>query len=506
MKLTVKNFGPIREARNVEISPMTIFVGPSNTGKSYLAMLIYSIIKVVAEDGYAWGMINRIRGGRKNYPEQSANPGKSQNSEPAEIGISFSIWAEAISDAWKHQLVYCFGEEGKNLIEGKNGGNDFSVRISDHENQLVLDLTSPTNSRLTPQKQKQLFKSINAEVILRLTDDHKEYTGEDATEEPDDNELFAAFFDDYYPEIILEQFQTILLPWIPPGLLNDAYYLPAVRGGIMQSHRTLVSTLIERAPMAGLSDTLPIPLFNGVFSDFLKKLINISNEGYGRTKTRHLRGSRQSSYTVSDIRQEEQQKITEFGRKNIEQHILHGEIDVQRSEARYPDFRYKYKEGDRKYDIPVMNASSSVSELAPVSLFMRHYVCPGDLFIVEEPEAHLHPAAQRKISDVLVQLSNVGVKVLVTTHSDNVMEQISNYVYAADLPGSKLTKLDEEKCSVYLFKPGKGGKKTTVKKIPFDPETGLLTQDHLDVSSSLYNETVELMEQRDNAGSQTDIS
>jgi len=133
-------------------------------------------------------------------------------------------------------------------------------------------------------------------------------------------------------------------------------------------------------------------------------------------------------------------------------------------------------------------------------------VCPDDLFIVEEPEAHLHPAAQRDISDVLVRLVNAGVNVLVTTHSDNILEQVSNFIYAADLSGSKLTKLDEEKCSVYLFKPGRGANETTVKKIPFDPETGLVTQDHLDVSSALYNETVNLMEKRENAGSQTDIS
>ena len=44
MKLTVKNFGPIRKA-TVDVKPMTVFVGPSNTGKSYLAMLIYTIAK-----------------------------------------------------------------------------------------------------------------------------------------------------------------------------------------------------------------------------------------------------------------------------------------------------------------------------------------------------------------------------------------------------------------------------------------------------------------------------
>ena len=61
MKLTVKNFGPIREARNIDISPMTIFVGPSNTGKSYLAMLIYSIFEVFSDEEYSWRIFRLIR-------------------------------------------------------------------------------------------------------------------------------------------------------------------------------------------------------------------------------------------------------------------------------------------------------------------------------------------------------------------------------------------------------------------------------------------------------------
>ena len=43
-RLVVKNFGPIEKA-DVELRPLTIFVGPSNTGKSYLAILIYALNK-----------------------------------------------------------------------------------------------------------------------------------------------------------------------------------------------------------------------------------------------------------------------------------------------------------------------------------------------------------------------------------------------------------------------------------------------------------------------------
>ena len=44
LTLSVKNFGPIYSAE-VELRPLTVFVGPSNTGKSYLAILIYALHK-----------------------------------------------------------------------------------------------------------------------------------------------------------------------------------------------------------------------------------------------------------------------------------------------------------------------------------------------------------------------------------------------------------------------------------------------------------------------------
>lgn len=42
LTLKVRDFGPIARA-NIDLRPMTVFVGPSNTGKSYLAILIYAL-------------------------------------------------------------------------------------------------------------------------------------------------------------------------------------------------------------------------------------------------------------------------------------------------------------------------------------------------------------------------------------------------------------------------------------------------------------------------------
>lgn len=51
-------------------------------------------------------------------------------------------------------------------------------------------------------------------------------------------------------------------------------------------------------------------------------------------------------------------------------------------------------------------------------------VKPGDLLIIENPEAHLHPAAQAKIGKMLAIAANNGVQVIIETHSDHILNGI----------------------------------------------------------------------------------
>lgn len=49
---------------------------------------------------------------------------------------------------------------------------------------------------------------------------------------------------------------------------------------------------------------------------------------------------------------------------------------------------------------------------------------PGDLIIIENPEAHLHPSAQSKIGMLLALAAQNGVQVIVETHSDHLLNGI----------------------------------------------------------------------------------
>ena len=49
---------------------------------------------------------------------------------------------------------------------------------------------------------------------------------------------------------------------------------------------------------------------------------------------------------------------------------------------------------------------------------------PGAVFVVENPEAHLHPSAQSDIGKFLVRLAASGVQTIIETHSDHVLNGV----------------------------------------------------------------------------------
>ena len=84
---------------------------------------------------------------------------------------------------------------------------------------------------------------------------------------------------------------------------------------------------------------------------------------------------------------------------------------------------------------------------------------------VEEPELHLHPAAQVKMSQILAVLVNAGFRVVVTTHSLSIVYSLNNLLLARKRfqvsPGRGLPdpamRLRVEDVAVYNFSDGVPG-------------------------------------------------
>lgn len=63
---------------------------------------------------------------------------------------------------------------------------------------------------------------------------------------------------------------------------------------------------------------------------------------------------------------------------------------------------------------------------------------PGDLLLIENPEIHLHPAAQSRLAKLFAHLSAQGVQLIVETHCEHLINRLRYEVYRRTLPAEAL--------------------------------------------------------------------
>ena len=495
LELEVSDFGPIVEAK-IDLRPLTVFVGPSNTGKSYLAILIYALHRYLS--GGVWAGRRHLPGNAQmfrragveklfkktinEFTELAGQMVAAKGRSPFEEGIVLpSFVMDVLRSGFGEQGEYlgneigrCFGIEkaGALIRKGTKGATRIVFRRHN------ADELTPIDNLLTISARTSEFKTIipeSTQMRIGVGDDDfpREYLRRMAMEvistvgQEEDRKDFFAWR-------LLEALTDHVRPQIVGPLDLPAFYLPADRTGVMHAHSVVVSALIESAAMTGLRPAARMPMLSGVLADFLEQLIELDRSPYGRRNPRH------------DLDTQ------------IEKAILGGSIGVDRSEAiSYPHFTYR-PEGWKK-SLSLMNASSMVSELAPVVLYLRHMVGPGNVLIVEEPESHLHPAMQVEFTRQLAALVKKGIRVIVTTHSEWVLEELANIVRRFKLSTSDRKKtsgakiaLHPDQVGAWLFKQKKRPKGSVVEEVKMDDETGLYPTDYDAVSEELYNESVNI--------------
>lgn len=82
--------------------------------------------------------------------------------------------------------------------------------------------------------------------------------------------------------------------------------------------------------------------------------------------------------------------------------------------------------------VPFHLVASVVKSLASVVMLLRSEARPGDLLIIDEPELNLHPKAQRAVVRVLAKAVNLGLKLILSTHSDFIVRELSQLVMLSD--------------------------------------------------------------------------
>ncbi len=97
------------------------------------------------------------------------------------------------------------------------------------------------------------------------------------------------------------------------------------------------------------------------------------------------------------------------------------------------------------------------SQIVPV-LVAGYNLSSGDTFIVEEPEIHLHPKAQAELGDFFVELHERGVQSIIETHSEHMIIRLQKHVASGRIKPADIC--------VYYTEPTLEGK--TIKRLELD--------------------------------------
>ena len=471
--VSVSNLGPLRAA-SVELRPLVLLIGANNTGKTYFATVIQRVLEAPAlglRTAYSTALRRRAlqemprgveallryemgpigAGAQTKLLEEEDFDFDDESIEWARKAISDSLMAFAQN--LQQGLQYAFGVTVDQLYRrtpsGRraHGGCHLCVQNANPRWRVDIDLASDEISIEQPDALDWLrrLRSHVVGVVGQREVRHR--------------------------SVIMERFMYSATPlW---GLFDDwpsnSVHLPAGRTGIMQSYQVLASSVVRQSAVAGIRP-IEVPTLPGTAADFLSLLLTFSE-----------RQTRSASRA---------------GRSDIDRAVADFESDISvgvRADSEFQEDRVVVVTPEGTF--PLSRTSSMVSELAPILLTARYVLNKGDELIVDEPEAHLHPAMQTKIARFFASLSNQGVRLVLTTHSDFFLSELNNLIRSKAIGprgGVQLPLVGErvDPGDVFVLRFDRTSHGCVASELPVDPVEGIDQSLFADVVGNLYEESL----------------
>ncbi len=377
MKVNIKNLGPIKNAE-FDISNFTAITGYNNTGKTYISYAIYGFLKI-------W-----------------SSSTKSLELEQETSKFIDDGFLKIDLKEYKNQVIKNFEELTKRYSE--NIYNIFSANEDEFKDVSFNISINP--SEITFENSIESEVTVKGKSILTVR--------KDAESSFLNFKLIANVDEELPPKYIISD---IISKHINEGLLSD--FLP--NPYIITSERTGINIFQNE-----------LDINKNVFFD---KLIQNKTGKFDLNPFEYIkevfdRYSLPIKDSIDRIRDVEKDfKKNSFIAKNHPQIIKKLEnstgVGYKNNKGQY---FITYKEGRKKIALPIYLGSSSSRALFDLYLYIKHNAKKGQLLIIDEPELNLHPSIQIQVARLLASLSNIGIKVMITSHSDYIVKEINNLI------------------------------------------------------------------------------
>ncbi len=461
-KLTVDGFGKIEHAE-VDVRPLTLFVGPNNSGKSYLASLIWGIVAMQGELELAKGpeleaceaWIAKHFGDGSKPAEELLGPDEIAKFDNLFEKMTFENRGALVREIF-HDEISLKRFTFRNLTSVRPSKWRWSGRDRAGESSFVISYDSPNRYQawrdwLVPST-AQDSASLRHQALRSLLR-------------------------------ILSYGPLALSGNGSRGMLHPSpVYLPASRTGLVQLYKATARLGMIDAHRRDANTPRWLDLTEPTFKFLDLLAFGLMDDGVRRTG----------------------------GEAELLESALTGRVEMVPTMG-VNEFRYHPSGGE--HSLPMKLSSALVTELAPLIFVLRN-LSHFQMLILEEPEAHLHPELQRLVAQVIVRLVRKGLIVVITTHSADFCQQINNFMKLGALSPDKRAEaqkkfgyesqdyLELDDVSGYEFKLDATGEHTDVIPMKKTP-AGLVMPTF---NKSLSNLTDEVFALQDLLAEQDDAS
>jgi len=107
-------------------------------------------------------------------------------------------------------------------------------------------------------------------------------------------------------------------------------------------------------------------------------------------------------------------------------------------------------------EVNLADIGFGASQLLPI-LVEGIYAKKNSIFLIEQPEIHLHPRLQAALADFFIEMANEGKQLIIETHSEHIVLRLQRRIAEG--------KISNDKVAIYAFEPSKDGTKIIPVKI-----------------------------------------
>jgi predicted ATPase len=447
MKIKVSNLGIISEGTIDLSKKISLFCGQNGTGKTYLAYVIYGLLK------------NRLR-----FDEDNEIVDKLIENSRVTINIDFQSifdFKQSMFARTKNSLSDFFGigeDDSKKLfpkfkIENTETEKEFKSRIISTEFTTNIKIFNIEFSLTKLKGETQITISLNENIStpLRLG-------------------LLRGY--------IKSSIESILA-FYP---IKDVVMFPVERNSINTFSKQLSIRKQDRF------DTML--LFKDKEKDIRKIESLLDFKRYPLSISDELR-------VADDLVEIKKQKSKFYDfAEELERELLLGEVNISN------DGEILFiPNNSPSTKLPIQMTASIIKTLSSLVVYLKHRAEDNDLIIIDEPEINLHPENQIILTRIFARLANKGFRLLISTHSDYIVRELNNLLILSRKDNTSVMKnaeefgykndeyINQEDLGVYAFK---FDNKVNIEQIPVT-ETGfnieamdLAIDKQSDISERLY--------------------